>query len=53
MLNYVLPEALCKVIGKRMLQALESHAIASGFERVELVTTMPAKPFYKRTVCLQ
>ena len=43
MLNYVLPEALHQGIGKRMLQALEAHAIASGIERIEVVSTIPAK----------
>ena len=48
MLNYVLPEALHQGIGKRLLQALEAHAIASGIERVEVVSTIPAKAFYER-----
>jgi histone acetyltransferase (RNA polymerase elongator complex component) len=48
MLNYVVPEALHKGIGKRMLHALESHAIVSGFERIEVVSSIPAKPFYER-----
>jgi GNAT superfamily N-acetyltransferase len=48
MLNYVLPEALHQGIGKRMLQALEAHAIASGVERIEAVSTIPAKAFYER-----
>jgi L-amino acid N-acyltransferase YncA len=48
MLNYVLPEALHQGIGKGMLQALESHAIASGVEHIELMSTIPAKAFYER-----
>ena len=48
MLNYVLPEALHQGIGKRLLQALEAHAIACGIERLEVVSTIPAKPFYER-----
>jgi L-amino acid N-acyltransferase YncA len=48
MLNYVLPEALYQGIGKGMLQALESHAIASGVEHIELMSTIPAKAFYER-----
>ncbi len=48
MLNYVLPEALHRGVGKRMLQALESHAITSGVEHIELMSTIPAKAFYER-----
>lgn len=48
LLNYVLPETLHQGIGKRLLQALEAHAIASGLERVEVVSTIPAKAFYER-----
>jgi len=48
MLNYVLPEALHQGIGKRMLEALEAHAIASGKDRVEVVSTIPAKAYYER-----
>jgi L-amino acid N-acyltransferase YncA len=48
MLNYVLPEALHQGLGKEMLQALESHAIASGVEHIELMSTIPAKAFYER-----
>ena len=48
LLNYVVPEALHQGIGKRMLQALEAHAIASGRERIEVVSTIPAKAFYER-----
>jgi GNAT superfamily N-acetyltransferase len=48
MLNYVLPEALHQGIGKRMLQALENHALDSGVEQIEVVSTIPAKPFYER-----
>jgi L-amino acid N-acyltransferase YncA len=48
MLNYVLPEALHRGVGKRMLQALESHAIASGVEHIELMSSIPAKAFYER-----
>ena len=47
MLNYVVPEALRKAIGKRVLQALEGHAIASG-EQIEVVSSIPAKAFYER-----
>jgi hypothetical protein len=31
-----------------MLQALETHAIASGVERIEVVSSIPAKAFYER-----
>ena len=48
MLNYVLPEALHQGIGKRMLQALETHAIASGAAHIDVVSTIPAKAFYER-----
>ena len=48
MLNYVLPEALHRGIGKGMLQALENHAIASGVEHIDVVSTIPAKAFYER-----
>ena len=48
MLNYVLPEALHQGIGKRMLQALETQAIASGVEHIDVVSTIPAKKFYER-----
>jgi histone acetyltransferase (RNA polymerase elongator complex component) len=48
LLNYLVPEVLHKGIGKRMLQALESHGITSGLERIELVSSIPAKPFYER-----
>ena len=48
MLNYVLPEALHQGIGKRMLQALETQAIASGVEHIDVVSTIPAKEFYER-----
>ncbi len=48
MLNYVLPEALHRGIGKRMLQALEGQAIVSGVGRIGVVSTIPAKTFYER-----
>ena len=48
MLNYFLPEASHQGIGKGMLQALESQAIASGVERIDVVSTIPAKAFYER-----
>jgi GNAT superfamily N-acetyltransferase len=48
MLNYVLPEVLHQGIGKRMLQALETYAIASGIKHVDVVSTIPAKAFYER-----
>jgi GNAT superfamily N-acetyltransferase len=47
MLNYVLPEVLHQGIGKGMLQALETHAIASGVKYIEVVSTIPAKAFYE------
>ena len=31
-----------------MLQALETHTIASGVEHIELMSTIPAKAFYER-----
>jgi GNAT superfamily N-acetyltransferase len=48
MLNYVLPEALHRGVGKRMLQALEAQAIASGMDHIGVVSTIPAKEFYER-----
>jgi L-amino acid N-acyltransferase YncA len=48
MLNYVLPEALHQSIGKRMLQALEAQAIASGVDHIEVVSSISAKSFYER-----
>jgi GNAT superfamily N-acetyltransferase len=48
MLNYVLPEALHQGVGKRMLQALENQAIASGVGHIDVVSTIPAKAFYER-----
>ena len=48
MLNYVLPEALHQGVGKGMLQALETHAIASGIEHIHVVSTITAKVFYER-----
>ena len=48
MLNYVLPEALHRGIGKKMLQALEAHAIASGVDHIRVVSSITAKAFYKR-----
>ena len=48
MLNYVLPEVLYQGIGKGMLQALETQAIASGVGRIDVVSTIPAKAFYER-----
>ena len=48
MLNYVLPEALHRGFGKRMLQALEAQAIASGLDHIALVSTIPAKRFYEQ-----
>jgi GNAT superfamily N-acetyltransferase len=46
--NYVLPEALYRGIGKRMLQALEEHAITAGVKQIKLVSSIPAKAFYER-----
>jgi histone acetyltransferase (RNA polymerase elongator complex component) len=48
MLNYVIPEVLHQGIGKRMLQALETYAIASGIKNIEVVSSIPAKEFYER-----
>jgi L-amino acid N-acyltransferase YncA len=48
MLNYVLPEALHRGAGKKMLEALETYAIISGAEHIEVVSTIPAKAFYAR-----
>ena len=48
MLNYVLPEVLHRGIGKRMLQALEAHAVVSGVDHIRLVSSIPAKAFYER-----
>jgi hypothetical protein len=48
MLNYVVPEILHQGIGKGMLQALDTHAIASGLEHIEVVSSIPAKAFYER-----
>jgi GNAT superfamily N-acetyltransferase len=48
MLNYILPEVLHRGVGKGLLQALETQAIASGLEHIEVVSTIPAKAFYER-----
>jgi putative acetyltransferase len=48
MLNYVLPEVLHQGIGKSMLQALETQAIASGVDHIVVVSSLPAKAFYER-----
>ena len=48
MLNYILPEVLHRGVGKGMLQALETQAIASGIEHIDVVSTIPAKAFYER-----
>ena len=48
MLNYVLPEVLHRGIGKRMLLALEAHAVVSGVDHIRLVSSIPAKAFYER-----
>jgi histone acetyltransferase (RNA polymerase elongator complex component) len=47
-LNYVLPEALYQGIGERMLRALENHAIISGIDHIDVVSSIPAKAFYER-----
>jgi L-amino acid N-acyltransferase YncA len=49
MLNYVLPEALHHGIGKKMLQALEAQAIASGVDHIRVMSSITAKAFYERT----
>ena len=48
MLNYVLPEALHQGIGKKMLQALEAQAIASGVDHIHVMSSITAKAFYER-----
>ena len=48
MLNYVLPEALHQGIGKKMLQALEAQAIASGVDHIRVMSSITAKAFYER-----
>jgi L-amino acid N-acyltransferase YncA len=48
MLNYVLPEALHQGIGKKMLQALEAQAFASGVDHIRVVSSITAKAFYER-----
>ena len=47
-LNYVVPEVLHQGIGKRMLEALEHHALACGMDRIDVVSSIPAKAFYER-----
>ena len=47
-LNYVLPEVLHRGIGREMLQALETHAIASRLDHIDVVSTISAKAFYQR-----
>lgn len=47
-LNYVVPEVLHQGIGKRMLGALEQHAVACGMDRLDVVSSIPAKAFYER-----
>ena len=48
LLNYVLPEALHKGLGKLMLEAMESEVISKGVEEVIVVSSITAKPFYER-----
>lgn len=48
MLNYVIPEVLHRGIGKRMLQALETQAIACGVDHIRVMSSIPAKEFYER-----
>jgi histone acetyltransferase (RNA polymerase elongator complex component) len=48
-LNYVIPEALHQGIGKRMLKALEQHALACGVDHIAVVSSVPAKAFYERS----
>ena len=48
MLNYVVPEVLHRGIGKSMLQALETQAIACGVDHIRVVSSIPAKEFYER-----
>ena len=43
MLNYILPEVLHRGVGKGMLQALETQAIASGIEHIDVVSTIPSQ----------
>lgn len=47
-LNYVVPEFLYQGAGKRMLATLEQHALACGMDRIEVVSSIPAKAFYER-----
>jgi putative acetyltransferase len=47
-LNYVVPEALHQGIGKRLLRALENHAIISGMDHIDVISSIPAKAFYER-----
>ena len=42
------PRRYIEVSAKGMLQALENHAIASGVEHIDVVSTIPAKAFYER-----
>lgn len=47
-LNYLLPEAQYKGIGKAMLEALEKEAARRGIREVTLSTTVTAHGFYVR-----
>lgn len=47
-LNYLIPEALYKGVGREMLAALEAEARKRGFRQVELTSTRTAHQFYLR-----
>jgi predicted N-acetyltransferase YhbS len=48
LLNYLLPEALHKGLGKLMLEAMEREVISKGVEEIVVVSSITAKPFYER-----
>jgi len=48
LLNYLLPEALHKGLGKLMLEAMEREVISKGVEEIVVVSSITAKPLYER-----
>ncbi len=47
-LFYVSPAARFTGVGKALLQAIETHALASGLGSLQVMSTFTARPFYLR-----
>lgn len=47
-LCYVIPELLCRGVGKSLLRAIESQAVAHGVTAIRLDSTQTARNFYLR-----